>query len=209
MSFELDTNEMRKADRLNTSIRESGKYIGTITRAEKLLSKNKTEGMGLSFKTDDGATANYLDLYTVNNNGEKLPSMATAQAIFCCSKTRDTTEGVIKFKAWDKDAKAEIDKTATGYPALIGKRIGLLLQQELSTNSNNGEEVDRVIIYGVFEADTGFTSSEILDKATQPEKLNKMVASMKPVNDRRTYKSVVTQDAGGSFSDFDASIPFN
>lgn len=214
MSLSLDTNDARQADRMNSSIRESGKYIGVITRAEKLLSEKNTEGVGISFKTDDGATANYLDLYTVNAKGEKLPSMATVQAILCCTKTKSANEGNITFKAWDKVQKKEVDKTANGYPDLIGKRIGFLLQRELSDNIKDSTKPnDRVVVYGVFEADTGFTASEILDKATKPEKLDKMLTVLmaKPFNDRRTNKSSIPSAAPAgstSFDDFGDDIPF-
>jgi hypothetical protein len=214
MSLDLNANDARQADRMNSSIRESGKYIGVITRAEKLLSEKSTEGLGISFKTDDGATANYLDLYTVNAKGEKLPSMATVQAILCCTKMKSANEGSITFKAWDKAQKKEVDKTANGYPDLIGKRIGLLLQRELSDNPKDSSKPnDRVVVYGVFEADTGFTASEILDKATKAEKVEKMlqVLMAKPFNDRRTNKSSAPSAAPSgstSFDDFEDDIPF-
>jgi hypothetical protein len=214
MSLDLNANDARQADRMNSSIRESGKYIGVITRAEKLLSEKNTEGLGISFKTDDGATANYLDLYTVNAKGEKLPSMATVQAILCCTKTKSANEGNISFKAWDKVQKKEVDKTANGYPDLIGKRIGFLLQRELSDNPKDSTKPnDRVVVYGVFEADTGFTASEILDKATKAEKLDKMLTVLmaKEFNDRRTVKTSAPSTAPSgstSFDDFEDDIPF-
>lgn len=208
MSLTLNAAEARQADRVNTSIKESGKYIGVITRAEKLISKKNTEGFGLSFKADDGSTANYLDLYTVNSSGETLPSMATVQAILCCTRTKEAKEGNIQFEKWDSDAKATVKATANGYPELMGKRIGLLLQRELSTNTTNGKDVDRVVIYGVFEADSELTASEILDKKTQPEKVAKMIGALKPVNDRRTGAST-SSSAPSHASDFEEdSIPF-
>lgn len=217
MSLTLNANEARQADRTNTAIKESGKYIGVITRAEKLISKKNTEGLGLSIKTADGETANYLDLYTVNSSGETLPSMATVQAILCCTRTKEANEGNIQFEKWDSDAKAVVKATANGYPDLMGKRIGLLLQRELSTNTTNGNDVDRVVIYGVFEADSGLTASEILDKKTQPEKLDKMHSALmaRPINDRRTnaksnapVSSQSNSTNKGSFDDFEDDIPF-
>jgi hypothetical protein len=210
MSLDLDTKVARQADRTNSAIRTTGKYVGTITRAEKLLSKSNTEGLGISFKTDDGATANYLDLYTKNSKGDILPSMATVQAILCCTKTKSATEGEITFEKWDKDAGQVIKAKANGYPSLIGKRIGFLLQQELSTNNTNGADVDRVVIYGVFEADSELTASEILDQKTQPEKLGKMLEQLmtRPINDRRTTKAHAAHASGTSFDDFEDDIPF-
>lgn len=214
MSLTLNPNEARQADRTNLGIKTSGKYIGTITRAEKIISKKNTEGLGISFKTDDGATANYLDLYTVNAEGKTLPSMATVQAILCCTRTKNADEGTIQFEKWDNEAKQSIKTNANGYPSLMGKRIGLLLQQELSTNNTNGNDVDRVVIYGVFEADTKLTASEILDKATKPEKLEKMLNALmaRPINDRRDKafikQSTTSSQPAGAFDDFEDDIPF-
>lgn len=211
MSLNLNPNEARQADRTNTAIRTAGKYIGTITRAEKLLSKKNTEGVGISFKTDDGATANYLDLYTVNDKGETLPSMATVQAILCCTRTKTADEGSITFEKWDNEAKAIVKETKNGYPALIGKRIGFLLQQELSDNPNDPtKHNDRVIIYGVFEPDSQLTASEILDKATKPEKLEKMITSLmaKPINDRRSNKSSGANVPYDAMAGLEEDIPF-
>lgn len=214
MSLDLDTNLARQADRVNSSIKESGKYIGVITRAEKLISKKNTEGLGISFKSDSDETANYLDLYTVNADGKKLPSMNIVQAILCCTRTKSANEGAIQFEAWDKEAKKTITKSANGYPDLMGKRIGLLLQKELSTNSQTGEDVERMVIYGVFEHNSELTASEILDKKTAPEVLPKMLNSLmnKPVNDRREKVSGQQQNqqsnTGIGFDDIPDDIPF-
>lgn len=217
MGYKLDTNSAKEADRTNNAIRTSGKYVGVITRAEKLLSKKNTEGIGFSFKSDSGETANYLDLYTVNADGKTLPSFSTVNAIMCCAKVREINEGAIKFEKWDKDAKALVEANVEGYPELMGKRIGLLLQQELSTNSQSGETVDRVIIYGVFDAETELTASEMIEKKTKPEKLAKMVEALmaKPINDRHE-RSVTNQsqsapaksNSPAGFDDFEDDIPF-
>jgi single-strand DNA-binding protein len=191
MSLKLDINEALTADRLSTAITEAGMYRGVITRAEKLLSKKETQGVGFSFKSDAGETATYLDLYTVNADGKILPSFATVSAIMACCKLREANDGIITFEKWDKDAREMVETKAEGYPDLMGKRIGLLLQKELSTNEENGKDTERMVIYGVFEADTGFTASEIISKATKPEKMEKMLKALlaKPVHDRREKKA--------------------
>jgi len=215
MSLDLDTNLARQADRVNSSIKESGKYVGVITRAEKLISKKNTEGLGISFKSENDETANYLDLYTVNAEGKKLPSMNIVQAILCCTRTKSANEGAIEFEAWDKDAKKVIKKSTNGYPDLMGKKIGLLLQKEISTNEQTGEDVERMVIYGVFEPSSELTASEILDKKTVSEVLPKMLTSLmnKPVNDRREKKSGyqqqnTNQQTGNDPMDFESDIPF-
>jgi hypothetical protein len=209
MSLDLDTNAARNADSISSTIRETGKYIGIITRAEKLTSEKGTEGLGLSIKTDDGATANYLDVYTIKPTGEKLRGFNIAQAILCCTRTKSAAEGEIHFDRWDKEAKQMIEVAAPGYPSLMGKRIGFLLQKELATNTNTGADTERLNIFGVFEADTELTATEILDKKTQPEQLEKMlqVLMQRPIRDTRQKHQVSHATAAG-FDDFDQDIPF-
>lgn len=210
MSLTLNSNDARKADSINSVINTTGKYIGTITRAEKLLSKNQVEGVGISFKADDGSTANYLDLYTVKPNGEKLRGFSVVSAILCCTRTKQADEGEIECEKWDADQNKPVKKKVPGYPALMGKRIGLLLQEELATHSKTGADVKRVNIFGVFEADTEMTASEILDQKTKPEQLEKMMQALmaRPVRDSRANKSEYKPAPVGDFDDMEDSIPF-
>lgn len=214
MGLTLNANEARKADNFSSVIRDSGKYVGTITRAEKLLSKNGVEGVGLSFKTDDGASANYLDVYTVKPDGQKLRGYNIVQALLCCARVRSADEGTITFERWDSEERRMVQATATGYPSLMGKRIGFLLQKELQTHQNTGEDVERLNIVAVFEAATGLSSSEILDNKTKPERIDviaRMIAA-NPVRDTRKRQQpkapshAGTQSSGGN--DFDDDIPF-
>jgi hypothetical protein len=213
VSLTLNPNEARKADNFSSVIRESGMYIGTITRAEKLLSKNHVEGLGLSIKTDDGASANYLDLYTVKPDGERLRGYNIVQALLCCARLRNVDEGTINFERWNREEGRMVQTSATGYPVLMGKRIGLILQKELQMHQHTGEDVERLNIVTVFEASTKLTASEILDGKTKPEKVDviaKMVAA-NPVRDTRKrapQKAAAPAPATGAAPDFDDDIPF-
>jgi hypothetical protein len=217
MGLTLNANDAKKADNFATVIRETGKYVGTITRAEKLLSTNGVEGVGFSFKTDDGASASFLDVYTVKPDGEKLRGYNIVQALLCCTRVRNADEGQINFQKWDSDARQLVSATATGYPALMGKRIGLVLQRELGTNQNTGADTDRMNIVAVFEANTGLMASEILDQKTKAEKLENVVKMVmaNPIRDtRKQRQSRPAQDHGpaptGGFdnSGFSDDIPF-
>jgi hypothetical protein len=215
MSLVFNQDEARKADATNGSIRESGMYVGIITRAEKLISEKGTEGVGFSFKTDDGSTANYLDIYTKKENGEPLRGLSIVQAVLCCTRTREAQEGSITFDKYDINSKKMVKATANGYPDLIGKRVGFVLQKELSTNTKTGKDTERLNVYAVFEAGTNLVSSEILDKKTQPEQLDKIVANLmrNPLRDTRTAKTLnslghaVPAESAG-FDDLDNDLPF-
>lgn len=215
----FDAKEAARADQIASAITETGKYVGIITRAEKLRSQKGTEGLGLSFKADGGETADYLDLYTANASGETLPSMKVVQALLGCLQLRGAQDGQIKCSKWNKDTRQREDVTVPGYPDLMGKRIGLLLQVSMETDQE-GKDRPRMQIFGVFQADTELTVSEILARKTTPETLPKMLQylSAHPVRDNRKGKRneplarsqepPAGHSAASGFGDFDDDIPF-
>ena len=211
--LELNTEKARAADNRQLAITETGKYIGTITRAEKLTSTQGTMGLGLSFKADDGSTANYLDVWFAKANGDELYGIKTVNALMACLKMRKAEDGTIQCDKWDKDVGAMVRATVPGYPAMMGQRIGLLLQESIETDQQ-GKDQQRIGIYGVFHAATELTASEVLDGKTTPEKLPKMLQALmaNPVRDNRKNKGAPARTAqpaqSSGFADMDDSIPF-
>ncbi len=212
MGLQLNSAEARKADNFSTVITETGKYLGTITRAEKLKSKNGVEGLGLSFKSNDGATANYLDVYTVKENGDKLRGYNVVQALLCCLRLKTVDEGPIQFEKWDNSQRKMVPASGNGYPAMMGKPIGMVLQKAIETHSQTGEDSEKIQIVVVFEASTGLSASEILDSKTKPERIDAIMKMLKPVRDMRKAGARAAQPKTGAPSsaglDFDDDIPF-
>lgn len=209
--YTLDTKQAKAADSISSSIRETGKYIGTITRAEAIVSTRGTKGLGLSFKADDGATADYLDLYTHKADGDALSSLKTVNAILACLKVREVKEGQITFEKYDKETKARAKVQGRGYPELMGKRIGFLLRKEIETD-DQGKDRDRVGIFAVFQHDTELTATEVLDQKTKPERLEKMLDALmaRPVYDKRKTTTQSTRTSHSTCDDWtqDQDIPF-
>ena len=81
------------------------------------------------------------------------------------------------------------------YPDLVGKKLGLLLQKVL--DSYNGKDSEKMELFGVFEAGTGFTATEILDKAPHPEmnEVRYIQLMQKPVKDKRGNDNFAPQSA--------------
>lgn len=184
--LKLDIKQANAADNLSSPISEAGKYIGTITRAEVLVAPKGTLGLGLSFKADNGQSADYLDLYHTNQYNEPLSSLKTVNAIMACLKLKEVSDGDIQVEKWNK-AKGQRERvTVNGYPQMMGRKIGFLLRKVLETN-DKGQDRERIEIFGVFNAETELTASEILSSAQKPEKLTKMVDALmaRPVIDKR------------------------
>ena len=212
--LKLDTNQAAAADNITSQISEPGKSIGTITRAEKLVSKDKgTQGLGLSFKADNGQTAEYLDLYHTKGTGEALSGLKTVNAVMCCAKVKQAEEGPVQVEKWDNVAGARRKMSVSGYPALMNKRIGLLLRKTLETDAN-GKDREKLEIFGVFDPETEMTASEILGRASEPQKLSAMldVLITRGVIDKRTSRAPTRQQSAGMdrFDDMpiDDDIPF-
>lgn len=219
MGLQLNANDARQGDTVSNVIRDAGEYVVTITRAEKLLSRNEVEGVGLSVRADDGATANYLDLYTVKPDGTKLRGYHLVQALLCCTRVKNADEGRITFEKWDANERRLVPVQGEGYPSLMGKRIGVFLQRELQTHQTTGEPVERLNLIGVFEASTGLTATEILDGKTKPERAEKyrQIIAKTPVRDTRknTRSTPQTRPAASTNQqsshvdpEFDDDIPF-
>lgn len=203
----FNATEAAGADRISSAIKESGPYVGVITRAEKIVSSTGTHGLGISFKADNGQSADYLDLYTHKADGTPLPSTKTVQAILGCLQLRGAQDGKIVVEKYNKANGQREKVTVDGYPDLMGKRVGLLLQKELGTNQNTGADTERIVIYGVFQHDTRLTVSEILQRKTSPEVLDKMIAAMPAVRDNRKKGHGPARGnapAGGADYGFDA-----
>lgn len=207
-TYNLNTEQARQADNVSNRITETGKYIGVFTRAEAIKSKQDTEGVEFAFKSSDGQEADFLSLWTHDKTGKEIYGLKMLNAIMTCMKTKTITPTQGHVEKWDGTARNRV--SATIYPELMGKKIGLLLQREEYEKASGGIG-SKFNIYGCFEADTELMASEILDKATKPEKLAKVVTTLadRPARKRQDTQPAGSAASGGSgFADMADDIPF-
>lgn len=215
MDFTLDTKAAKAADQLNARITEAGKYSGVFTRAEAITSKKGSKGVEFSFKCDDGSTSDYLSVWTSNASGEQLAGFKAVMAMLTCMSLRGAKETQIEVEKYNFDMQQRERVTVPGYPDMMNRPIGLVLQKELYTK-NNGGEGERMLIVGCYRPSDEFTASEILDKAVKPEVLAKQLQWLagKSVKDSRTNATpgasapAAAASSGGGFADFTDDIPF-
>lgn len=216
--YTLDTNEAKKADQKGGYIDETGKYKGKFTRVEDLHATTGTSGVGFTFVSEDGRTVNF-SVYTVKADGTKLSGNQFMMALMACMGLRTTGEAVKqKVKRYDYDAKQEYEEDAPVYPTMMNKPIGLLLQrceyEKERDRVKTGEYAWKMEPYAPFQANTELLATEIFNKATKPEMLPKMVASLRdrPLKNKsgatRPSASSTSHSSGGPASDFDDDIPF-
>jgi hypothetical protein len=174
--YALDQNAAKKADQIGGSIKEIGKYIGTFTQAEDIEAASGTRGVALSFDSNGQKTR--LSLYTVMKDGKKIMGFDALMAIMTCMNVGNIKPVAGKVRSWDYDNNVEVIKDGKVFPELVNKPIGVLLETE-DYEDRNGAVKTRMALKGVFQAETEFTASEIIDKKTKPEQLPRMVAALR------------------------------
>jgi hypothetical protein len=206
--YTLDPNLAKQADTVGGYINETGKYVGTFTRAEKLISREKqTHGIGFTFK-DEGGRETRFDIWTMKANNEPLSGLKQVNAIMACLQLRNLTETMQQVKKWDNGQ--EVTVQAPCFTDLQGKRIGLLLRAEEYEKMNNGQPTGqtgwRMGLFAIFQADTELMASEIMARKTQPEQLAKVTGQLadKPLNRR----GAAPARAPAATADMDDDIPF-
>lgn len=207
-NYALNTEAAKQAENIGLRITESGKYVGAIVTAEAITSQKGTEGVELSFKSDTGQSADYLSMWTHDKDGKELYSFKMLNAIMTCAQVKTLTPTKGKVEKYEGGSKKIVD--ATVFPELAGKRIGLLLQKA-EYQKNDGSIGTKMELFVPFDASTGRTAKEILDRVPTGEALARLTLQCKdkPLKANRpaaaSYSNAPTSSDAG-FSDDD--IPF-
>lgn len=217
--YALDQQAAREADQIGSYLNETGKYKGRFLRAEKLLSKQKgTHGVGFTFEAEDKRTTRF-DVWTINGKKEHLPGYKFINALLACMKVRQVTEGRAKVDRYNWDTKQVEQVEATVFPELMNKSVGLVLRnteyEKMRDGMLTGETGWRLEPVLPFDAEHEFTSSEILDRKTKPEKLAAVLATLvdRPLKKRTAtpasdHSAAQPRSGGSGFEDMDDDIPF-
>lgn len=177
MNYDLDTKAAAAGDVIFTKVEEKGTYLGVLTRAEPITSLKGATGVDLSFKSDCGATADYLTLWTHNKDGKALMGFNTLMAIMTCLRVKSLRAELGQIEKYDKELGKRVMVGVELFKELMNKPIGLLFFME-GYQKTAGGTAWKPVISGAFDKDE-FTATEILGKATTPVMLTKMIASLK------------------------------
>ena len=209
--YTLDIQAARKADTTGASIKELGKYVGEFTQAKDIVSKNTgARGIEFAFKATNGQKAN-LSIYTQSASGEKYQGFDALMAIMTCMALRSIKPQIGKATKYDYDTKKDVIEECSIFPDLC-KPIGVLLETE-DYAKQDGSTGTRMVLKNVFQASTELTASEILDRKTSAEQLEKMVAGLRH-RPLKGAKPMTTRQHGAAVDDRpfghadDEEIPF-
>lgn len=199
--FALDQNAARAADNKSAFIDEAGKYVGAFTRAEYMeKSDTGSTGIGFTFKTREGAEAQFYVNLTYQHGTRNKGGYDLINALMACMQLLKVGDPKpVEVEKWDSETKQRVKTTVNGFPDLMNKPVGLLLQMEIEKNSQNGNA--RPTIYAPFSAESEKTASEICDRTATPAKLEKMVQAVmqRPLIDRRPKDK---QTSGGTATEY-------
>lgn len=212
-TYALNTTEAKQAEYTGSRIDTTGKYIGKFTRAEDVKAKSGAVGLEFDFEATDGRKCR-LNIYTKNKDGDAIFGQKMLMALMTCMKVKSIEAKHTRVKKYDYDTKADIAIDVPCFTDLHNKPIGVLLQAEEYAKSDGSGTAWKMNLAGCFEASTELTPSEILDKRTKPEVLEKMVAALrdKPLKVAAGHAPErpgrQAEGVGGHFDDMDDDIPF-
>jgi len=184
MNYQLDPQLAKEADSGGAFLTEAGAYSGVFKRAEKLVSsKTGAHGIGFTFEAASGQSCRF-DLWTMNaSQSEKYFGLKHLNAIMTCLGVRDMQPQPGPIERWNPQTRQREKVTGYVYPQLCGRQIGVVLQREeydkFEGGFPTGKTAFRLVFVQAFRAQDNFTASEILEKAVQPQKLEKTLATLK------------------------------
>lgn len=167
------------ASRLDTS----GAYLGVFTRAEAVTSQSGTQGILFEFDGGSGGRCEFT-IWTRKADGGDAFGMNFLQAIMLMFGLRGLRAVEGRVMRWDEEAGERTEQDGKVFPDLCNKRIGLVLQKELTTKKSGGDSY-RMNLYGVYHAESKLTASEIRERKVQPAKLDKLLKSLKDRDSRK------------------------
>ena len=180
--FNFNQDAAKKADG-GGRIDQTGKYTGKISHVEFVTSTSgkNTQGLEFHFIADNDATASFT-LWTHQADGTPIFGFDKVNALLACAGVRTLTPTNRTLEKYSYDAGGKVKQPCTVAPELDNKSIGLLLQRENYQNQN-GEWRYQMNFYAAFQYGTDFMAAEILDRATKPVALEKVLNRLINVGD--------------------------
>lgn len=195
-TYEFDESAASKADDVASRIDQSAAYIGRFTDAHAIKAKSGTAGIHFEFKSPGGGLAGF-DIYTRKEDGTATFGMNQLSAIMSILGLKGLTARPGKFEAWNNDTGKREETDGEVFVDLLDKDVGLVLQKEKYTGQDSKER-SRMNLFGVFHPVSRLTASEIKERKQTPEKLEKMLRSLKDKDSRTAVAAEPAQPGAGA-----------
>jgi len=152
----------------------TGAHVVTIRRALLATARTGTKGIEMDIEGEGGEEARYINVYTHRKGGEEIVyGIGTVQSMLAILNLPTLAVGQVH----SRDGTS-----AEGFPPLIGKRIGMLLQRRLYTKGD-GSDGSSLNLVMPFHPDTRQTAGELLERH-QPALLDQRLAHLTDADER-------------------------
>jgi hypothetical protein len=193
-------------------IDQSGGYVASINWARAVQSKKGGWGVEIQATTDDGRTMrNPVTLWTLKADGSRIFGHDILDSLLICAGMKAGAAmkpGRVTAKTWDPVERRLIDEDADGYPALTGKRVGLIVQREAYTKQD-GSTGYRLNLVGAYHPDDQRSAGEIIGGKPAEATARKLAGLRdKDSTGAAPMPAAPGQTAPAKASDFDDDIPF-
>jgi len=182
--FEFDSSSAVQADRAANTL-ESAAYIGEFVAASLLESEGGAKALELVFRADEGGQATYSIWYKSGDKKGNKPvegGVARINAImglFGLGSLKGQ-KGAVNRRIEGEQKEVE----GVVYPALLGKKIGVINQNELVDGLKGGTFTQKELVM-VFDPKTHLSYSEKANGDTTPKKVAKVLKGLKDKDSRK------------------------
>lgn len=170
-------------------VSESGCYVGEI-QAKAITAGSGSKGIEFSLKTNEGLSANYINIYFEKANGDRinggynhLQSLMGLLQVGTLAMPVDDGQG----NYWIKE--------------LCGKQAGFALQKRLYTKASDGSDGYDFQLRAIFDANTLQTYKE-KSNGEQAKKIPLLDETMKDIDERQSGGQSSAQQKHGNDFDF-------
>lgn len=191
-SFEFDQESVKSESFSGGRINSTGKYIGMALRAYEKVASSGSVAIHIDYITNDGKDGQ-IDIWhwSGKNGGQpvkfQVDFLQTLLASLSIGGKLQPKENVT-IEVYDYDSKGMVSKRVTAYPQLENKQFGTVWQMEEYKKQkledgvyvNTGELGERAVCVRFFDAATGQTGKEKLEK-TDPVAIDAYVETLPDV----------------------------
>jgi len=201
-SFEYDDSEVAKSDKNAAKITDGGAYVGQfpVERPPSYVEADSgAKAIEFEFETEDGGKTNFT-VWMIGKTGQK--TFGYAQVMGLCYLMDAKLKAVPgKVMRWVDGEKGRVREEVDGmvYPDLAGKRIGLILEKELTGDREDNPNGDkyRFNLFGAFDPKTKLTATELKERKTRPEKFDKYLKALRVRDSRKKGAAEPSQPSMG------------
>lgn len=203
--YGMNEDAAAAADSNFIRLSKTGGYKGQITMAKKVTSLKGTEGIEMTFKSEEGAEASFLTLWTINNKGEQIYGFKQLSALMACMRLKGVRGQQSEIEVYDHESKTDKKVSAFIFPGLMNVPVGIVLQNE-EYLSNSGQLKNRMVIHSFFEASSRKTAKEVLNNS-EAKTLDMILGSLQ--DKKLPANSGAQQQQSGDMPDYDSMPEYN